>query len=86
MFESVNCHTLFLPATKKLLLQDLSVVNCELLKYKHNNFIICQATEEELTDEYRVERDKLLAELRNDIKPKEKNGTCLQYCWHFCEK
>lgn len=27
IFESVNCHTLFLPATKKLLLQDLSVVS-----------------------------------------------------------
>ena len=27
MFESVDCHTLFLPATKKSLLQDLSQVS-----------------------------------------------------------
>lgn len=33
-----------------------------------------QATEGDLTDEYKTERDKLLEELRNDIKPKEKNG------------
>ena len=40
------------------------------------NFVVLQATEEDLTDEYRAERDKLLVELKNGIKPKEKNGSC----------
>uniref|UniRef100_A0A1X7U5G1 GB1/RHD3-type G domain-containing protein n=1 Tax=Amphimedon queenslandica TaxID=400682 RepID=A0A1X7U5G1_AMPQE len=57
MFESVDCHTLFLPATKKSLLQDLS-----------------QAKEEDLTEEYKEERDSLLKLINLNLKPKIKNG------------
>ncbi|XP_071948845.1 guanylate-binding protein 6-like [Antedon mediterranea] len=56
VFESVNCHTLFFPATRKDLLQDLS-----------------QAREEDLTAEYKLERDNLLQKLRLGIIPKGKN-------------
>ena len=40
MFESVNCHTLFLPATKKLLLQDLSMVSVNSYDNKHNKALL----------------------------------------------
>ncbi|XP_033105454.1 guanylate-binding protein 1-like [Anneissia japonica] len=56
VFESVNCHTLFFPATKKDLLQDLS-----------------QAREDDLTIEYKNERDSLLQKLKDGIIPKGKN-------------
>ncbi|XP_078606478.1 uncharacterized protein LOC144879110 [Branchiostoma floridae x Branchiostoma japonicum] len=56
VFNSVDCHTLFLPATRRELLQDLS-----------------QAREEDLTDEYREERDSLISKLRKGLVPKEKN-------------
>ena len=39
MFESVNCHTLFLPATKKLLLQDLSMVCVNSYNNKYKLYI-----------------------------------------------
>ncbi|XP_035685285.1 guanylate-binding protein 2-like [Branchiostoma floridae] len=56
VFKSVDCHTLFLPATRRELLQDLS-----------------QAREEDLTEEYREERDSLISKLRKGLVPKEKN-------------
>ncbi|XP_066295700.1 guanylate-binding protein 2-like [Branchiostoma lanceolatum] len=56
VFKSVDCHTLFLPATRRELLQDLS-----------------QAREEDLTEEYREERDSLITKLRKGLVPKEKN-------------
>ena len=33
-----------------------------------------KATEEDLTEEYREERDKLMAKLKTGLVPKEKNG------------
>ena len=43
--------------------------------------ILSQATEEELTPEYKEERDALIKELQQGIVPKEKNGlyVCIQY-------
>ncbi|XP_022084340.1 uncharacterized protein LOC110975829 isoform X2 [Acanthaster planci] len=57
IFQDVDCHTLFFPATKKEILQDLSL-----------------AREEDLTAEYKVERNRLINILRQGIIPKEKNG------------
>ncbi|XP_065185296.1 guanylate-binding protein 2-like [Sycon ciliatum] len=57
IFESVDCHTLFLPAIRKVLLEDLS-----------------QAHEEDLTEEYRAERDDLIEKLRRGLVAKERNG------------
>ncbi|XP_033642989.1 guanylate-binding protein 5-like [Asterias rubens] len=57
IFPEVECHTLFFPATKKEILQDLSL-----------------AREEDLTAEYKVERNRLIHTLRQGIIPKEKNG------------
>ncbi|EDO34670.1 predicted protein [Nematostella vectensis] len=58
IFPSVECHTLFFPATKKAILQDLS-----------------KAREEDLTEEYREERDELLEKMRRSIRHKGKNGS-----------
>ncbi|XP_072015443.1 guanylate-binding protein 3-like [Amphiura filiformis] len=57
IFKSVECRTLFIPATSKRLLQDLS-----------------QATEADLTTEYKEERDQIKELLRKGLIPKEKNG------------
>jgi hypothetical protein len=57
IFSEISCHTLFLPATKRDLLMDLSKVS-----------------EDELTPEYREERDTLRRELLDKVEPKEKNG------------
>ena len=57
IFSDIGCHTLFLPATQRDLLMDLSRVQ-----------------EEDLTPEYREERDALRKELMEKIEPKEKNG------------
>ena len=41
IFDTVDCHTLFLPATKKVLLQDLSKVRASLsVQSKINHFLI----------------------------------------------
>ncbi|GAB6024572.1 hypothetical protein CHUAL_009723 [Chamberlinius hualienensis] len=56
IFNQIDCHTLFLPATKKKLLIDLS-----------------KATENDLTEDYKMERDLMTAQLFNNLKPKEKN-------------
>jgi len=39
----------------------------------------CQASEDDLTPEYKEERNKLLEELKNGITPKEKNGILFSY-------
>ena len=62
-----GCHTLFLPATQRDLLMDLSRVQ-----------------EEDLTPEYREERDALRKELMEKIEPKEKNGKLVWICLTFC--
>ncbi len=36
-----------------------------------------QATEDDLTPEYREERDQLVRQLKDGLVPKEKNGECL---------
>ncbi|XP_063966491.1 guanylate-binding protein 2-like [Lytechinus pictus] len=60
VFQSVDCRTLFFPATKKEILQDLS-----------------KATEDDLTVDYRQERDQLIMGLKAGLVPKEKNGKLL---------
>lgn len=57
IFKQVDCHTLFLPATKKALLQNLNY-----------------ATEDDLTLEYREERDLLIEKIKSNLKPKSKSG------------
>ncbi|XP_023225373.1 guanylate-binding protein 2-like [Centruroides sculpturatus] len=56
IFKSVDCHTLFLPATRKRILNDLSL-----------------ATDDDLTFEYKEERDDLIYKLKQSLVPKEKN-------------
>lgn len=56
IFKSVDCHTLFLPATSKKILNDLSM-----------------ATDDDLTFEYKEERDDLIYKLKQSLLPKEKN-------------
>ncbi|XP_013388840.1 guanylate-binding protein 2 [Lingula anatina] len=60
IFKSVDCHTMFLPATKKQLLIDLS-----------------KAAEDELTQEYKEERDALREKIKSGIQPKEKNDRAI---------
>ena len=67
IFSDIGCHTLFLPATQRDLLMDLSRVQ-----------------EEDLTPEYREERDALRKELMEKIEPKEKNGKLVWICLTFC--
>ena len=55
IFKEVDAHTLFIPATRKDLLTDLS-----------------KAQEEDLTLEYREERDDLIKKLRKSIQPKKR--------------
>ena len=56
IFRSVDCQTMFLPATRRDLLMDLS-----------------RAREDDLTPEYRHERDLIIKILRQQLRPKEKN-------------
>jgi hypothetical protein len=56
IFDSVDCHTLFIPAMQKHLLQDLS-----------------QAQEDDLTSDYKQDRDLLFQKLKAKLRPKEKN-------------
>ena len=60
IFKSVDCHTMFIPATKRSLLNDLS-----------------KATEDDLTHEYREERDTLVRKLTRELSPKKKQGRYL---------
>lgn len=53
IFPSVDCHTLFIPASRKAHLSDLS-----------------RASEADLTPEYRLERDALVAKVRGAAAPK----------------
>ena len=47
---------------------------------------LCQATEEELTLEYKEERDRLTHKLKNGLVPKEKNGTVTEVLYpHVCK-
>ncbi|RWS05934.1 interferon-induced guanylate-binding protein 2-like protein [Dinothrombium tinctorium] len=57
IFKSVDCHTLFLPATTKKLLNNLSL-----------------ASENDLTPDYRQDRDELIKKLQQQITPKEKSN------------
>ena len=41
MFESVDCHTLFLPATKRTVLQDLSTVHFVKCQYIFDSLSLC---------------------------------------------
>lgn len=57
IFPSVDCHTLFIPASEKRFLSDLS-----------------QATENDLTEEYRNERNELIRKIEATIQPKIKDN------------
>eukprot|EP01135_Chromosphaera_perkinsii_P011048 Nk52_evm7s2325 gene=Nk52_evmTU7s2325 len=57
IFPSVECHTMFLPATSRELLRDLS-----------------KATEKDLTEEYRMDRDKLRQLVKDKIQSKQRNS------------
>ena len=37
--------------------------------------LVLQATEDQLTPEYKEERDQLIADIKRGLVPKEKNGT-----------
>lgn len=57
IFEDVDCHTLFIPASDRELLTDLS-----------------RARDEDLTGDYRKERDQLIRKLKDKVIPKDKNN------------